>query len=65
LIAATLARDAPDKFIRNAGLMRIAMLGGEVLTGDPIRIELPGGPAPASRPVQPEPCIAAPSFCQK
>jgi len=41
LMAATLDRDVEGNLIRKAGIMAIAVSGGVVRQGDPIRIELP------------------------
>jgi MOSC domain-containing protein YiiM len=41
LMAATLDRDIDGNLIRKAGIMAIAVSGGVVRQGDPIRIELP------------------------
>lgn len=41
LMAATLDRDAAGNLIRKAGIMAIVVTGGEVRSGDPIRVELP------------------------
>jgi len=44
LMAATLARDVAGNPQRKAGIMGIVLSGGDVRSGDPIRIELPEGP---------------------
>jgi len=44
LLAATLGRDEDGNLIRKAGVMGIVLAGGEVRTGDPIRVELPPEP---------------------
>ena len=44
LMAATLDRDVDGNLIRKAGIMAIAVFGGVVRQGDPIRIELPALP---------------------
>jgi MOSC domain-containing protein YiiM len=44
LMAAVLGRDEQGKLIRKAGVMGIVAVGGEVRSGDPIRIELPPEP---------------------
>ena len=51
LMAATLAQDAAGNLIRKAGIMGIVVAGGEVRSGDPIRIELPEGPQEPLLPV--------------
>jgi MOSC domain-containing protein YiiM len=40
LMAAVLGRDEQGNLIRKAGIMGVVVAGGEVRTGDPIRIEL-------------------------
>jgi len=40
LMAAVLGRDGQGNLIRKAGIMGVALAGGEVRTGDPIRVEL-------------------------
>jgi MOSC domain-containing protein YiiM len=50
LMDATLAHDAQGKLIRKAGIMGIVRVGGDVHTGDPIRVELP---EPPHRPLEP------------
>jgi MOSC domain-containing protein YiiM len=47
LMAATLGRDAEGRLLRKAGIMGVVLAGGEVMPGDPIRVELP--PAPHRR----------------
>lgn len=44
LMAAVLDRDENDKLIRKAGVMSIVVIGGEVIPGDLIQIELPPKP---------------------
>lgn len=44
LMAATLGRDANGELVRKAGVMSIVLTGGEVRTGDPVRVELPPTP---------------------
>ena len=44
LMAATLDKDSGGNLIRKAGVMSIVLAGGDVRSGDPIRIELPDGP---------------------
>jgi MOSC domain-containing protein YiiM len=40
LMAAVLGRDEQGNLIRKAGIMGVVLAGGEVRTGDPIRVEL-------------------------
>lgn len=51
LMAATLDKDADGNLIRKAGVMGVVIAGGEVATGDPIRVELPPGAPQALKPV--------------
>lgn len=51
LMAATLEKDADSNLIRKAGVMGIVITGGDVVTGDEIRIELPRGAHEALKPV--------------
>jgi len=51
LMAATLGRDEHGGLIRKAGVMGIVLTGGEVRTGDAIRVELPPQPHRALEPV--------------
>jgi MOSC domain-containing protein YiiM len=51
LMAATLARDVAGNLKRKAGVMGIVLSGGEVKSGDPIRVELPEGPHEPLAPV--------------
>jgi MOSC domain-containing protein YiiM len=44
LMTAVLDRDVDGGLVRKAGVMGIVLKGGEVRAGDPIRVELPGGP---------------------
>ncbi len=44
LMAATLDRDASGDLIRKAGIMAIVIVGGDVVPGDPIRVQLPPEP---------------------
>jgi MOSC domain-containing protein YiiM len=44
LMAATLTHDVAGNLKRKAGIMGIVLSGGEVKSGDPIRVELPEGP---------------------
>jgi MOSC domain-containing protein YiiM len=50
LMAATLDRDDDGGLVRRAGVMAVVLAGGEIRPGDPIRVELPPGPA---RPLEP------------
>jgi MOSC domain-containing protein YiiM len=50
LMSAVLDRDADGNLVRKAGVMSIVITGGEVRTGDAIRVELPAG---ERRPLQP------------
>jgi MOSC domain-containing protein YiiM len=51
LLKAVLDRDEDGNLIRKAGIMSIVRTGGEVHTGDEIRVELPAGPHTALEPV--------------
>jgi MOSC domain-containing protein YiiM len=51
LMAATLDRDDQGNLVRKAGVMGIALAGGEVRTGDAIRVEPPSEPHRALEPV--------------
>jgi MOSC domain-containing protein YiiM len=51
LTAATLDRDEQGGLVRKAGVMAIAVAGGEVRQGDPIRVEPPSEPNRALEPV--------------
>ncbi len=51
LMKATLDRDVDGNLIRKAGVMGIVLAGGEVRTGDPIRVELPPEPHQILAPV--------------
>jgi MOSC domain-containing protein YiiM len=44
LTAAVLDRDAQGRVVRKAGVMSVVLEGGEVIPGDPIRVELPPEP---------------------
>jgi MOSC domain-containing protein YiiM len=44
LMAATLGRDAEGRLLRKAGIMGIVLAGGDVLPGDPVRVDLPPPP---------------------
>jgi hypothetical protein len=50
LMAAVLDRDAAGRLVRTAGVMAVVLAAGQVLAGDPIRIERPDGIA---RPLEP------------
>ena len=51
LMMATLDRDDQGRLVRKAGIMAIVLTGGEVRTGDPIRVELPPEPHRSLEPV--------------
>jgi MOSC domain-containing protein YiiM len=51
LTEAVIERDPARGLIRKAGVMAIVIAGGEVATGDPIRIELPSGAPEPLKPV--------------
>ncbi len=51
LMAATLDRDEHGGLVRKAGVMAIALTGGEVRACDPIRVEPPSEPHRALEPV--------------
>jgi MOSC domain-containing protein YiiM len=51
LLAATLDRDGQGGLVRKAGVMAIAVAGGEVRPGDPIRVEPPSEPHRGLEPV--------------
>jgi MOSC domain-containing protein YiiM len=51
LMAATLAHDVAGNLQRKAGVMAVVVSGGEVKSGDPIRVELPEGPHEPLAPV--------------
>ncbi|HXZ84461.1 MAG TPA: MOSC domain-containing protein [Myxococcota bacterium] len=51
LMKAVLDRDAQGNLVRKAGIMGVVVAGGEVRTGDAIRVELPQGPQRALEPV--------------
>ncbi len=51
LMAATLGRDESGKLVRKAGVMGIAVAGGEVRPGDRISVELPSMPHRKLEPV--------------
>jgi MOSC domain-containing protein YiiM len=44
LMSAVLGRDEHGNLIRKSGIMGIVLVGGEVRSGDPIRVELPPEP---------------------
>jgi MOSC domain-containing protein YiiM len=51
LMAATLEREIGGELIRKAGIMGIVVVGGEVRSGDPIRIDRPPEPHFPLKPV--------------
>ncbi len=51
LMAATLDHDEHGGLVRKAGVMAIALTGGEVRAGDPIRVESPSEPHRGLEPV--------------
>jgi MOSC domain-containing protein YiiM len=51
LMAATLDKDAAGNLIRKAGVMSIVLSDGDVRPGDAVRVELPGMPHQALKPV--------------
>ncbi len=51
LMAATLDRDAAGRLVRKAGIMAIVLVGGDVLPGDAIGLDLPPGPHRRLEPV--------------
>lgn len=51
LMAAVLDRDADGTLVRKAGVMAVVIAGGEVRTGDAIRVVEPAGTAEPLRPV--------------
>ena len=51
LMDATLGRDADGGLVRKAGVMSIVIAGGEVRSGDPIRVTLPAGTPKGLEPV--------------
>jgi MOSC domain-containing protein YiiM len=51
LMAATIARDPAGKLVRKAGVMAVVVADGEVMPGDPILVEPPGGPRRTLKPV--------------
>lgn len=44
LTAAVLGRDEEGNLVRKAGVMGVVLAGGEVASGDPVRVELPPPP---------------------
>lgn len=44
LLRQVVGRDADGEIVRRAGIMAIVLVGGEVRPGDPIGVDLPGGP---------------------
>lgn len=51
LLAAVLDRDADGNVVRKSGVMAIVVAGGEVKSGDPIRLEFPEEPHRVLEPV--------------
>src|SRR5688572_2011585 len=51
LMKAVLDKDEEGNLIRKAGVMSIVLVGGEVRTGDSIRVELPSEPHEPLKPV--------------
>ncbi len=51
LMAAVLDRNEHGELIRKAGIMGVVLQGGELRTGDPIRVELPPEPHRSLEPV--------------
>ena len=51
LMPATLDRDEQGALLRKAGVMAVVLEGGEVVAGDPIRVELPPPPHVPLEPV--------------
>jgi MOSC domain-containing protein YiiM len=51
LMAATLDKDAAGNLIRKAGIMSVVLSDGDVRPGDAVRVELPGMPHQALKPV--------------
>jgi MOSC domain-containing protein YiiM len=51
LMAAVLGRNEQGRLVRKAGIMGVALSGGEVRPGDPIRVELPPEPHRTLEPV--------------
>ncbi len=51
LMAATLDRDDDGELVRKAGVMGVVSAGGDVRTGDTIRVELPPEPWSPLQPV--------------
>jgi MOSC domain-containing protein YiiM len=51
LMSALLDRGADGQLIRKSGVMAVVVAGGIVRAGDPIDVQLPGGPPQALQPV--------------
>ena len=51
LMEATLGRDENGDLVRKAGVMAIVVAGGEVRSGDPVRVEFPAKPHHPLKPV--------------
>ncbi|MFN0071806.1 MAG: MOSC domain-containing protein [Chloroflexota bacterium] len=51
LKSAVLTHDAQGELVRKAGVMGIVLKGGEIIPGDPIRVELPNKPHQPLRPI--------------
>jgi MOSC domain-containing protein YiiM len=51
LLKQVVGRDDSGNVVRKAGIMSVVTEGGEVRPGDTIKVELPGGPHQALRPV--------------
>jgi MOSC domain-containing protein YiiM len=51
LLKQVVGRDDSGNVVRKAGIMSVVTEGGEVCPGDTIKVELPGGPHQALRPV--------------
>ncbi|MGW1719385.1 MOSC domain-containing protein [Streptomyces sp. NPDC002156] len=51
LLKRVVGRDDAGNVVRKAGIMSVVKEGGEVCPGDPVKVELPGGPHQALGPV--------------
>lgn len=51
LLQSVLERDEHGDFVRKVGVVSVALEGGEVRPGDPIRVELPSPPHQQLEPV--------------
>lgn len=51
LLKRVVGRDDAGNVVRKAGIMSVVKEGGEVRPGDPVKVELPGGPHQALGPV--------------